>query len=111
MNGPRTLGLIVTVITGAMVVVAMTTGSFSVEGDVIASLAWGKMTLVDLYGGLALFAGWIWHRHAGWVPRLAWTVALIILGNLAAGIYVVWAARASSWPEFWSGASRSSSVE
>ena len=56
MNGPRTLGLIVTVITGAMVVVAMTTGSFSVEGDVIASLAWGKMTLVDLYGGLALFA-------------------------------------------------------
>ncbi len=57
---------------------------------------WGVTTMVDLYFGLLLIAGWIAHRERS-VPRtLAWLVGLCLLGNLPALVYLLlasWRAR------------------
>ena len=75
-------------------------GSFSEEGSSILGLAWGKVTLIDLYLGFAMFGAWIAFRERD-IPRVAgWWVALAVLGNLTAGIYLAMAAsRADSVEE------------
>ncbi len=89
-------------------VMAFATGDFAAEGSQIVGLAWGRMSLIDLYVGAALVGGWIAHRERSWPRILAWWVALIVLGHLASAIYVVVAARSSDWTTFWSGPNPSS---
>jgi hypothetical protein len=50
------------------IVVAMTTGDFSGEGSWILDNPWGRMSLIDIYVGIALFAGWVFPRE-GSLPR------------------------------------------
>lgn len=55
----------------------------------IASIAWGQVLLADLYLGFALFAAWmIWRDGTGLVTAI-WVVALLVLGNVVACIYVL----------------------
>ena len=86
---------------------AFATGSFSEEGSTIIGLAWGKVTLIDLYLGFAMFGAWIAFREKS-IPVIAgWWVALAVLGNLTAGIYLaVAASRANSVEEVLLGAKR-----
>lgn len=49
---------------------------------------WGITTMVDLYLGLAIFAGWIAYREQSSARTLAWCVGLCLLGNLAALLYL-----------------------
>lgn len=67
-------------------------GNFMSEGSDIWSLPWGRVSLVDLYLGLALFAAWVALREPKVVTTAAWWAALLLLGNLAAGAYVTVAA-------------------
>ena len=68
------------------------------EGDLVAessqiwALPWGRVSLVDLYLGLAVFGGWVAVRQPNVISTLAWWVALVFLGNLAAGAYLTIAA-------------------
>lgn len=79
-------------------------GGFAEEGRQILDLAWGRVTLVDLYVGLLLFAGWIALRERSPVV-LVWLVSLIFLGNLAAAAYALMASLRSDSPtEFLTGA-------
>ena len=76
-------------------------------GDVelLFALPWGRVSLVDLYIGFLLFIGWIAYREPTW-PRIAiWSVLMLTLGNLAACLYVILAARQSGgdWRRFWLG--------
>ncbi len=53
---------------------------------------WGITTMVDLYLGLMIIAGWIAYRERS-IPRtLAWCVGLCLLGNLIALVYLFIAA-------------------
>ena len=81
-------------LTGAAAMVAailagLVSGDFTGEGSVILDLVWGRVTLIDLYIGLGLFAVWIGFREKRPLRRAAWWLALIILGNLASALYVV----------------------
>lgn len=79
--GTLTVAMAVTIATG------IAAGDFGDQGRAIVDLAWGRVTLIDLYVGLAIFAGWILIREkAG--TALPWLVALVFLGNLAAAFYV-----------------------
>ena len=78
-------------------------GDFWEEGGVLYSLAWGKVTLADLYVGFGLFSGWVIFREAS-VARSVVCVALVMtLGNAFAAVYVLVALLTcgGSWSSFW----------
>lgn len=83
-----------TVLMTGTVVYGLVAGEFGEEGRTILELAWGRVTLIDLYIGLALFGGWIVIRD-GWARAGPWFVALVVLGNLAAAVYAFRAALTS----------------
>lgn len=105
-DGDRAL-LAIRIITGLLTVVMAVTillgfaaGDFGDEGGIIIDLAWGKVTLIDLYVGLGLFGGWIALRERS-CRTLPWLAALAVLGNLAAAAYAFFAAlRATSVRDF-----------
>ena len=42
-------------------------GNFAADVARLLSLAWGRITVIEVNAGFALFAAWVWHRE----PR-AW---------------------------------------
>jgi len=85
---------------------AATEASLTNQLYAIASIAWGQALLADLYAGFALIAGWIAWREAGRPVRAgAWIVALLLLGNVVAGVYVLlaWRAGGGDAAAFWLG--------
>lgn len=50
---------------------------------------WGITTMVDLYAGLAVVAGWIGWRERSVARTAGWIVALGLLGNLATLVYLL----------------------
>lgn len=108
-RGAPTLAL--AVITALLLVCgyAATQGSLGNQFVAIASIAWGQVLLVDLYAGFALFAGWIaWREAARPMAAAAWIIALLLLGNVVAGVYVllVWWCSRGDARAFWLGARR-----
>ncbi len=78
-------------------------GDFWGDGSVLMGLLWGKLTLIDFYVGIALFAGWIIFRERSWWKSLIWIILLIVLGNWTTSLYVLIALQQSegSWHAFW----------
>lgn len=107
MTAIRILAWVVVAAMVAAIGYAFTTGSFGDEGSTIVGLAWGKVTLIDLYLGFAMFGAWVAFREKS-IPRTAgWWIALAVLGNLTAGIYLAMAAtRANSVDEVLLGSRR-----
>lgn len=96
MRAIRLLSVAVVVAMVAIISYGLASGGFAEEGSAIWALAWGKVTLVDLYVGLLVFAGWIAVRERRVLPTVIWWVGLVILGNLAAAVYLARAAFTSS---------------
>lgn len=70
-------------------------GGFGDDFSSLWSLPWGRVSLIDLYAGLAIFGAWIAYREKSLGRTVLWSIALLTLGNLAAGVYLVQAARTS----------------
>ena len=88
----RIVTVTLTVVMFAAIVVAMTTGDFGTEGSWILDNPWGRMSLIDIYVGIALFAGWVFLREGSpWVAVL-WLPAFVILGNAGTALYAAIAA-------------------
>jgi hypothetical protein len=88
----RIVTITLTVIMFAAIVVAMTTGDFGSEGSWILDNPWGRMSLIDIYVGIALFAGWVFLRERSpWVAVL-WIPAFVVLGNAGTALYAAIAA-------------------
>jgi len=71
------------------VVLGLLSGGFGEEGSAIWALAWGKVTLIDLYVGIVFFGLWVSVRESRPPVVGIWWIALIVLGNLAAALYLV----------------------
>ena len=80
-------------------------GDFWREGAILLDLPWGVISVIDVYTGGALFAGWIACREQSWPRTLAWAVLILFLGNLATSLYALLALStcAGSWERFWMG--------
>jgi hypothetical protein len=96
-------GLVLTI----YLVAASIHGDLSAEGARLMDLAWGRVLLLDVYAGIALFAGWIVWREAP-APAATWIVALLLLGNVVACIYLIrtWWSAAGDGDVFWHGQPR-----
>lgn len=85
----RILSVVLTLVMLATIIYGFTTGDFAEEGSEILGLAWGRVTLIDLYVGVVIFGTWVAVRETSWLVRIAWWAALVVLGNLAAAIYLM----------------------
>jgi hypothetical protein len=63
-------------------------GDFFKEGSILMSLAWGKVSLIDVYIGFFLFSGWVIFREDNWLASASWIILIMILGNFITCLYV-----------------------
>jgi hypothetical protein len=84
---------------------ALLEGHFGPEGSILFALAWGKVTLADLYVGFGLFSAWVLFRERHTARALGFVLLVLTLGNLFTCLYVLVALVRSqgSWPRFWLG--------
>ena len=89
----------------ALIAYAVAFGSFREEGSVLFALAWGKVTLADLYVGFALFSGWVIFRERSLARALVFVALAMTLGNAFTTAYVLAALLGSrgTWARFWLG--------
>jgi hypothetical protein len=81
----------------SVVVISMlvVTGWASAQGALwnmpraVATHPWFIATLFDCYFGFLTFYVWLAYRETGWLPRIIWLVAILLLGNLAMASYVL----------------------
>lgn len=90
---------------GVLIGRALINGSFWQEGSVLVALAWGKVTLADLYVGFALFSGWVISRERRLGSALVFVALVMTLGNAFTCVYVLTALVRSrgNWARFWLG--------
>lgn len=101
MAGIRLFTIALTVVMFVAIGVAMATGDFGDEGAWILDHAWGRMSLIDLYVGIALFAGWVFLRERSWWIGMLWLPVFVVLGNAGTALYAAIASfRADDVREF-----------
>lgn len=87
------IGVFATAVMAIAIGSGMASGGFVDGLRVVAGDPWGVVTLVDLGVGLVIFAVWIGWRERSIGRAVPWWIALALTGNLAAGVYLVVAAR------------------
>lgn len=93
MSVVRLSGWIGIVAMAGAIVYGVVSGGFGEDFAAVWALPWGKVSLVDLFVGLFLVAVviiWRERQVRRWLP---WVVALLVLGNLTTGAYLIWALR------------------
>jgi hypothetical protein len=105
MNFAKVGAVLGILVMASILIYGFTVGDFSREGQVLLSMPWGIVALVDVYVGFLLFAGWIVYRERSALRSIVWVVLLLILGNLVASLYVLIALISSGgdWGRFWQG--------
>ena len=73
----------------AAIIGAFLVGDLATEGREILGLAWGRVSLIDLYLTFGLGWGWIAWRERSPARAALWLVATVVLGALALGAYVL----------------------
>ena len=66
-----------------------TSGDFSGEGGQILDLIWGRVTLIDLYVGVAIIAAFVFWRERSIPVSIAWLAMFVVLGHWATALYVL----------------------
>jgi hypothetical protein len=59
---------------------------FAVPREVFAH-PWFIATMFDAYWGFTTFFVWVCYKETSWVARVAWFVAIMLLGNIAMASY------------------------
>ena len=80
-------------------------GDFFKEGSILFSMAWGKVSLIDVYIGFFLFSAWIIYREEKGATAVLWILSIMILGNFIACLYATLALYKSQndFKRFWLG--------
>jgi hypothetical protein len=79
----------------AAITYGLVAGDFWGEGRVIMRMPWGVISVIDVYAGGALFAGWIAARERSVLRTAGWVVAIFVLGNFATSLYALVALQSS----------------
>lgn len=89
MKGIRITAWVVVTVMAVAIIYGFSSGDFGDEASAIWALPWGKVSIIDLYAGLVIFGAWVAVRERSLGKVALWWVGLIVLGNFAAGAYVV----------------------
>ena len=105
----KAIKIIVTILSGSLLAaIAWATwqGDGWAELKVLLTYPWFIMSLVDVYAGFLLFCLWVWFRESSLSRKLLLTLAIMLLGNLLACVYVLLQLSLSGgdWNKFWMGA-------
>lgn len=74
------------------IVAAFSVASFTEEGAMLLELAWGRVTVIDIY--LAFLFGWLWiaWRERSLPRAVLWGGATVVTGSVALFAYLLGAA-------------------
>jgi hypothetical protein len=88
-----------------VILYAFTAGNLTEEGNVLLSMPWGIVSLVDLYVGFTLFSAWIVYREKSALRSVIWVFFMMTLGFFTASLYTFIALHTSrgDWQRFWMG--------
>ena len=50
---------------------------------------WFIATLFDCYFGFLTFYAWLFYKEPGWLARIGWLIAILLLGNIAMSTYML----------------------
>ena len=80
-------------------------GDFFEEGSILFSMAWGKVSLIDVYIGFFLFSAWIIYREEKLATAVLWILSIMILGDFITCLYATIALYKSqdNFKRFWLG--------
>mgnify|MGYP001161562073 FL=1 len=78
-----------TVIMAGSLAYGFIVGDFWEDGGELMDNPWGIVSLFDVYVGFFFFIGWIWYRECCPGIKLGWAVAILLGGNVVAGIYAI----------------------
>jgi len=80
-------------------------GDFFKEGSILFSMAWGKVSLIDVYIGFFLFSAWVIYREEKWTTAVLWVLLIMVLGNFITCLYATIALYSSgeNFKRFWLG--------
>lgn len=80
-------------------------GDFWGEGSLLLSLAWGQVSLIDVYIGFGIVSAWVAYREVHMAPSLLWIIGIMLLGNFLACAYIWLQLERSggNWDKFWYG--------
>jgi hypothetical protein len=62
-------------------------GDFFKEGSIIIAMAWGKVSLIDVYIGFFLFSAWVLYREEKLMTAALWILLIMVLGNFITYFY------------------------
>jgi hypothetical protein len=88
MKAVRLFAIFGTLIMFVTLIYGFVAGDFFKEGSILISLAWGKVSLIDVYIGFFLFSGWVFYREKNWLISALWIILIMILGNFITCLYV-----------------------
>jgi hypothetical protein len=54
---------------------------------------WQWATLVDAYLAFFWFYAWVLYKEPRWGARLGWLIAILLSGNIAMAVYMLWQLR------------------
>lgn len=105
MKWVKIISLAGTIVMAAGIIRAFLIGDFGEEGSMLLSMAWGQMSMIDLYTGFILFSIWISFREKSRWKVVVWVFFMLTLGFLTGALYTFWAAHTSrnNWIQFWMG--------
>lgn len=55
----------------------------------VATHPWFIATLFDTYFAFLTFYLWVAYKERHWVARIAWLIAILLLGNIAMALYML----------------------
>jgi hypothetical protein len=64
-------------------------GGFMDQAQVLLTLPWGVVTLVDLVIGFVLFAVLVFLTERSWLLAALWAAPVLVLGNMWAAVWFV----------------------
>lgn len=87
MKVAKTFTILVTLFMFLTLLYGFLAGDFFKEGSILFSLAWGKVSLIDVYIGFFLFSSWVYYREEKWKTAALWILLIMVLGNFITGLY------------------------
>ena len=81
--------VVLTLVMGGALAYGFIVGDFLEDGGELMDNPWGIVSLFDVYVGFFFFIGWIVYRESCPGIMLAWSVAILLGGNVVCGIYAI----------------------